>query len=240
MWPFRRTRHATPTEVPPAAIALPPQLPDDPQAFGFKIAWWALPTANTEAVVAAVRLQDPQPSNWQAGIEHAYERAVFVTPPIDDWTLITGSHLPPMSQNARDEVVRPLLGLSEVFGTALVFATHRVVEYHVWAKAVAGSLIRGYGYIGESGETFWDEGPMTLEERDLGFAFFDERSLESRDDSYWERDDLCFPDEMNVMDITRRWSVAPFDLDDYKPGQRSLGVLGSHSELLRQKDSGRR
>ena len=104
----------------------------------------------------------------------------------------------------------------------------------MWAKAVAGSLIRGYGYVGESGETFWDEGALTPEEVELGFAFFDERCPDAQTDSYWEREDLDFADEMKVMDIARAWSVSPDDLDGYKPTKNSLGVLGSHSELLRR------
>jgi hypothetical protein len=235
MWPFQRKLRPSRIETPPAVVVLPPQLPDDPQGFGFKNTWWALASTDTNAVVAAIRLQNPQPANWQTGIKYAYEHSVFVTPPIDDWTLIAGLYLPPMDhKTARNEVIPPLIELSQSFRAALVFATHRVVGYHVWAKAVEGSLIRGYGYIGESGETFWDEGPMTTEERELGFAFFDERSPEAQDQSYWERDDLDYPDEMNVMDLARKWSVSPYDLDDYKPEVRSLGVLGSHSELLKR------
>jgi hypothetical protein len=233
MWPFRRKRKTSSIETPPPAMVVPSTEPDDPFGFGFKNSWWALPTPDTEVVIDAIRLQNSQPANWQTGIQYAYERSVFVTPPIDKWTLIAGFYLPPMSQKARDEVISPLLELSEKFGMAFVFATHRIVGYHIWAKAVAGSLIRGYGYSGESMVTFWDEGPMTPEERELGFAFFDERSLESKNDSYWDRKDLTTPNETNVMDIARKWSVAPFDLDDYKPSERKLGVLGSHSELLK-------
>jgi hypothetical protein len=151
---------------------------------------------------------------------------------VDNWTFIIGFVLPPSGQDARNEIIEPLLQLSGAFSTALVFATHRVVEYHVWAKAVAGSLIRGYGYVGESGKTFWDEGPMTPEEQKLGFAFFDERRPEAEEDSYWEREDLDYPDEMKVMDIAGAWSLRPADLDESIPQEKLLGVLGSHSELL--------
>jgi len=214
-------------------VAIMPGQPDDPRAFGFNITWWALPSLDTQAVVDAIRLQDPLPANWHTGVKSAYENSVFVTPPIDAWTLIAGFALPPKSQKARDEVFDSLLALSQSFGTALVFATNHIVEYHVWAKAVAGSLIRGYGWVGESGRTFWDEGPMTPEEQELGFAFFDERSPESEDDSYWEREDLTFPNEMKVMDIARKWSISPCDLDSYRPKEQRLGVLGSHSRLLK-------
>ncbi|NEO83047.1 MAG: hypothetical protein F6J87_02125 [Spirulina sp. SIO3F2] len=214
-------------------LNLPPQLPDNPCGFGFKTTWWALPTNDTNAVIATLQLQDAQPANWQTGIKYVYEndtsqQVVFVTSPVYGWTLITGLYL----INQPDEIIQPLIQLSQIFGVALVFSTHRVVEYHLWAKAVSGSLVRGYGYSGESGETFWDKGAMTCEEKDLNFAFFDERSPEAEDDSYWERDDLNYPDEMCVMNIAHAWSVSPLDLDTYQPKEQLLGVLGSHTKLL--------
>ena len=220
------------------SLSLPPELPeqtaDDPKSFGFKNIWWAFPTTDTAAVVAAIELENPRPANWQTGIKYAYDRALFVTPPVHEWTLVTGFELDPRGEDARNEVIDPLLRLSAMFGSALVFATHRVVEYHVWAKAVGGSLVRGYGYIGESGRTFWDEGEVTHEELELGFAFFDNRSAEAENDSYWDREDLTFPDEMNVMDIAGKWSVSPFELDSYKPRERRLGVVGDRSGVLQQ------
>lgn len=234
MWPFKRKQFKRSPEPRATVVELPHQSPDHPRGFGFKTTWWALPTTDNETVVSAIGLQNAQPANWQTGIQYAYKKFVFVTPPVAGWTLITGWTLPPTSQNARAEVLAPLLNLSQSFGTALVFATHRVVEYHVWAKAISGSLIRGYGYLGESGETFWGEGDMTPEEQSLGFAFFNERSADAVDDSYWNRDDLDYPDEMKVMAIAREWSVSPSKLEDYKRKEPSLGVLGSHCELLKQ------
>lgn len=233
MWPFNRKRKIHPPSA-SDRISLPPQTPDNPRGFGFKNTWWALPCADTEAVVDAIRLQEPQPANWQTGIDQAYENNVFVTPAVDGWTLITGCQLPPMGQHARDELIEPLIHLSALFGTALVFSTHRVVEYHVWAKAEDGALVRAYGYVGEPGRTFWDEGPLTSEEEVLGFTFFDERCPEAQNDLYWEREDLRYPDEMCVMDIAREWSVSPYDFEGLTTVQPSLGILGTRSEVLRR------
>jgi hypothetical protein len=56
---------------------------------------------------------------------------------------------------------------------------------YVWAKVAAGGiLVRGYGWLGESAKTLWDEGPMTPEEQNLRFAFVDEPRSEAKDDSY--------------------------------------------------------
>jgi hypothetical protein len=122
--------------------------------------------------------------------------------------------------------VKPLLErLSRRFGEAQYFCTHRVVEMHVWARAIQGRLVRGYGYSGERGQTLWDEGEPTRAERDLGFRFFDERSPEATREGYWERADLSFPDEGAVMRLAAAWSINPTTLDQQsrEPG---LGVLG--------------
>jgi hypothetical protein len=108
---------------------------------------------------------------------------------------------------------------------AQYFATHRVVESHTWARAVRGRLVRGYGWVGERGETLWDEGEQTPEERDLGFRFFDEQSPEASQEDYWARQDLRYPDEECVLRLAGAWSLDPTALEQpfRVPG---LGVLG--------------
>lgn len=231
MWPFRRKR-TTPSTAPPAPADLPIQEPDEPYGFGFKITWWAIPSSDTDAVVAAIELQDAQPANWKAGIMHAYQGHVFVTPQVDGWTLVTGISLASDLVEKNGMIRKSLEALSQTFGEAQLFSTHRVVEHHLWAKAVQGKLIRAYAYLGETGETLWDEGEATPEEQKLGFAFFDERSPEAESDTYWERDDLTCADEMSVMNIAKEWSVAPVDLDPFKPTERKLGVLGTEARIL--------
>ena len=232
MWPFRRKKPIPPKSESPPVYCLQPQIPDLPSGFGYKNTWWAFPTQDTSAVVAAIELQNPQPANWQTGILHVYQQSVFVAPPIGKWTFVAGFDLPPSSTNARQEVIDPLLQLSQVFGEAQAFSSHRVVGYNVWAKAVSGQLIRGFGYLGESGETFWDEGEMTPEEHNLGFRFFDERLPEAEDDSYWDREDLSYPDEDHVMQIAAAWSISPTTLDSCHYQKPQLGVLGTTARRL--------
>jgi hypothetical protein len=188
------------------------------------MAWLALPTADTQAVVAALGLGGARPSNWSEGVAQAYGSEVFVTPPLSSWTLAVGSAL--FVSGAPSQVVEPLLGrLSRQFEEAQYFCTHRVVELHVWAQAVRGHLVRGYGWIGERGQTLWDEGEQTPAERDLGFRFFDERSPDAAEKGYWERRDLSFPDEETVMRLAAVWSIDPTILDQQFK-ERGLGVLG--------------
>ena len=198
--------------------------PDLPRPFGYKAAWLALRTADSQAVVAALGLGGARPSNWSEGVAQAHELGVFVTPPLSSWTLALGSTL--FASGKPSFFIKPLLErLSRRFGEAQYYCTHRVIEMHVWARAVQGRLVRGYGWIGERGQTLWDEGEPTRAERDLGFRFFDERSPEATGEGYWERTDLSFPDEGAVMRLAAAWSINPTTLDQQfsEPG---LGVIG--------------
>jgi hypothetical protein len=208
-------------------------IPDDPVPFGFKTAWWAVATVDTDAVVAAFALQDAEPCSWTTGVQRAYRDSVFVTPPIAGWTLVVGAERP-IDQDARQRFLAPLLELSSRFVTALLFATHRVVEYHLWAKAVSGRLVRAFACVGESGVTFWNEGSLTPEEQALGFAAFAGNRADCGSDKHVKE---RYPDETDVMDIAAAWSVSPDGLDKLKIEPKLLGVLGSDSHLLEPSSS---
>jgi hypothetical protein len=196
--------------------------PDLPVPFGFKIAWLALNTRDAASVATALELQGTRQATWKEGIDAAYKSLVFVTPPLGDWTLAVSTALFP-----RDRVepfVKPLLErLSRQFGDAQYFCTHRVPELHVWARARKGRLVRGYGWLGEKGHTLWDDGSRTLEERDLGLRFFDERSPEAENSG---SEVSMLPDEASVMQLAALWSIDPSSLDEnFK--ELVMGMLGS-------------
>lgn len=198
---------------------------DRPVSFGYKVAWYAVRSTDARAVAKAIGLRRERSASWAEGIEGAYESKAFVTPPVKGWVFVVGFKL--AERISEPKPWTQLVALSSTFGEAQVFCSHRVVELHAWAKAVNGQLVRAYGYLGESGETLFDEGEQTAEERDLGFRFFDERSPETaKGDTYWSRSDLSYPDEDSVMAIARRWSLAPVDLDE-SSAEPMLGLLGS-------------
>jgi hypothetical protein len=213
----------------PAGLALSPedQLADMPIGFGYKVAWLAVKTHDANAVVQKIGLRDPKACNWRRGIDLAYaqEQVVFVTPPLGEWTLALGRVLaeqPDLPANA----AAMLRSLGKQFGETQYFMTHRGIDAHLWAKADGETLIRGYGYVGDSGETIWDEGPQTPEEVGLGFSFFDERSPEVEiHPDYWGREDLTYPDESHVMQLAGRWSIDPTKIEE-QFSQAGIGVVG--------------
>jgi hypothetical protein len=184
---------------------------DFPKPFGYKTAWLAIKTHDSKGVAAVLGMREPKPANWQMGIEEAYDKSIFISPALGAWTLAVGAPLCRLGHSV--DKIKPLLELlSSQFGEAQFFCTHRVVEMHVWARAAHGRIVRGYGWIGERGETVWNEGDQTEEERKLGFRFFDERSE-------------SFPNEGCVMRLAASWSIDPTTLDEQFK-ERGLGLMG--------------
>jgi hypothetical protein len=194
---------------------------DAPEGFGYKMAWLAVRTTNTAALLKELPLRQLQQCTWQKGVAGAYGQSVFVTPPIGEWTLVAGTSLFFLdSPAAAKEAEALLLQLSQTFGEAQYFSSHRVVEAHGWMKAVAGKVIRAYAHVGDKGETVIATGvkscvePATLVNTLSAAA--------QQDPSYLERPDLTSPTEELVMEVAAHWSVDPTSLEerrDIAPGR---------------------
>jgi hypothetical protein len=187
-----------------ASIGTPTE-PDFPVPFGYKCAWYAVSTEDTLDLVQVVGLKKFKKSTWAYGIEMAYEQKIFISPPVEGWTFIVGSALAPEGERTPAEEISPLLTLlSSRYGAACYFATHRVIEYHAWAKAEHGNITRAFAYNGELGEIVWDYGPATDAEVDIRTGFSEDA----------------------VMQVAGGWSVSPASLNagTAPPG---LGYLGA-------------
>ncbi len=197
--------------------------PDIPVGFGYKIMWIAVKIDNQEIVAQTIGLKKTKPSNWKTGIDKAYEDAIFITPPIDNWTLIVGMGLPTGdSKESIDQVSDLLNRLSKQFGEAQFFCTHRVVEYHCWIKSTNGKIDRIYSYLGESGENIVIKGqPTEIEKK---YNLIDTFSEEAKNDNYFDREDLVFPDEQLVITIAGNWSIDP-TLFDKRTDIKGLGLI---------------
>jgi hypothetical protein len=173
-------------------------------SFGYKTAWIAARSTDAARVIRALDLRGTAPSTGEAGVDASYEdhdagygRKVFVTRPIDGWTLAVSTgffrHADDNPPSFGDWIAR----LSAELGCEVqYFSTHRVVETHCWARAVDGELQRAYGYSGASGEVMVDFGEKTEE----------------------EAEDLSLPDEGDVMTLAGQWSVDPSVLADISDG----------------------
>jgi hypothetical protein len=193
---------------------------DMPVPFGPKIAWLAVETTDTRALAEALELREIGEATWGDGIAAAQQGAVFVTPPLADWTLVVGTSLFPPDRT--DTFVKPLLErLSRRFGEAQYFATQSDFQLHIWARGRRGRLMRGYGWLGQRALTLWNEGAPTEEEEDLGFQFSDGLG----DPTGITTQSSRTPDESCVTQLAYLWSIDPTKLDaNYK--EPVLGLLG--------------
>lgn len=195
--------------------------------FGYKTAWIAVKTSDKKRIIEILDLKNTQEANWKSGIEVAYNEGVFITPQIGEWTLVVGMQLMKNGGSLDDlnELETKLNQLSSEFGEAQSFGTHRVVEYHHWIKSVEGKTVRIYSYLGERGENIKVFGEPTTPEK--GLNLFNSLSKEAASDSYWEREDLDYPDEELVLKIAEEWSVNPTKLSQRKDIKEELGIIGN-------------
>lgn len=204
--------------------------PDNPIPFGYKSCWFAVKTNNTDLLVKTLGLQNLSQANWHSGIECAYgdSNYVYITPPIGKWKLIVGTSLNfGDSDEGIEEVTQILNKLSKVFGEAQFFGTHRVVEFHCWAKSVDGELKRYYSYLGERGENLKVYGEISEIENSINLInTFSERA---KDEFYLDDESLVFPSEELVMKIAGDWSVNPSLLEEYFINKTELGAIVSWS-----------
>lgn len=203
--------------------------PEKPKGFGYKCSWLAIKTEDIDKIIRVLDLKNVYISNWTNGLSaaHNFEKEVFISPQLGEWTLVIGNSLPSAEEDtSKDIVITMLKSLSKEFKEVQYFSTHRVVEYHAWAKAIDGEIKRAYCYIGEIAITRWNIGKKTEDEIELGFDFFDENLPEAIEDSYWERDDLTYPYEETVMQISKRWSIdTSFENSTYEKGLGKIGKI---------------
>jgi len=200
-------------------------IPDAPVGFGYKCMWFAVSTEDKSKFGELLKLKNISDCNWEVGIGRAYNGSVFITPTIDGWTLACGWGLPHGdTKESIEEVKNILIRLSLDFGEAQFFCTHRVTEYHCWMKASNGKVDRVYSFSGESGENIVIEGQPTEFEQNLNLV--NTFSAAAKDESYFDREDLIWPDEELLMEVAENWSVNPTTLDDRNDIAHSLGLLG--------------
>ncbi|MEV4706856.1 hypothetical protein [Actinoplanes sp. NPDC049316] len=134
--------------------------------FGGKQAWLAVRDGDPAEVLAVLGLRDLGDVPWRDGIDlaHLTDDRVAVTPPLpgangSTWVLAVGRFL------LRPDTSVDLTDLSKRLQTEVqFFVTHRVTETHRWQRAADGTLLRAFGYVGQTGDvTSWYGDPDEVE-----------------------------------------------------------------------------
>jgi hypothetical protein len=139
-----------------------------PAAFDAPCRWAAIKTFNSEAVQSVLGLLNPAPCSWSDGVARLADHTLFISPPIQGWTLVIGHGLPDPSEDV-DECFRFILRLSRALGHVQFFSANRAVNHHAWVRADAGQILRAYAWAGEA---LWNQGKITQAEKDLDLRCF--------------------------------------------------------------------
>lgn len=186
--------------------------PDAPKGFGADMAWIAVRSEDTAAVVAALGIEGATPANWNSGIGTVYDVSlcdtyVFVSPPVKGWTFVAGVALPLPASRAFVDKLTPLLAtLGTEFRDVQYFASYPVIDLFAWARLERGRMVRAFA-IGDEG-VIWDRGKPTREERALGLKLFELRGIRGRRGDTGESI-ILHPTEEHVLRLATSWSLDP-------------------------------
>jgi hypothetical protein len=165
--------------------------------------WLAIRGASPARIREALRGRVTAHSNWAEALVRSRERALFVSPPVDGWTLVIGAGIPDVFHDV-DRAFHFLREVSESLGTVHFFAANRVLHSHAWARLEDGRVTRAYAW---AGMTLWNEGRTTLEERLLGLRCRD-YAEEAEPLRYGELPSECRNTDRLVL-LARRWGIDP-------------------------------
>ncbi|MEU5910210.1 hypothetical protein [Micromonospora sp. NPDC047527] len=184
--------------------------------FSYKTSWLAVPNRTPDEVADALGLCDREVLDWATGTDRAYQHGVYVTAPVPGWTFAHGRlHMPPGFDATEPPFPDWLRLLSQQLGEAQFFANERVPDYHAWARALDGELLRAYCFNGERGEVPLFVGAPTADEIALGVGLRGaEPGCEHWSDAEWTAWYDTTPSESDVMAMAGRWSVDPSAIDD--------------------------
>ncbi|MFC0504883.1 hypothetical protein [Micromonospora costi] len=189
---------------------------DSVAGFGFKTSWLAVRDRTPGEVANALELHDREVLDWSTGTDRAYRYGVYVAAPVPGWTLAHGRlHVPAGFDATEPPFPDWLRELSRHLGEVQFFASERVPDYHAWARAQDGELLRAYCFIGERGEVPLFLGGPTVDEVELGIGIRGtEPGREHWSDDEWTAWYATTPSEFDVMTMAGRWSIDPNTIDD--------------------------
>ncbi len=188
------------------------------------VRWLALRSSDSQAVQAALGMDHPRPCPWTEGITGKHD--FFISPPVNDWIIVTGSGLPHPSQDV-DDCFYFLVRLSREFGQLQFFLADPVLHHHAWVRMEDGVVGRAYVWVNE---TVWNQGPKSLAEIELNVKSFGYSENTGPDDGAMEKSAAANAEK--VPALAARWSFDPAAIDrDWQIP--AAGIVGKSSRFCR-------
>lgn len=181
--------------------------------------WVAVRSTSHDRVQAALRLANPKPCPLSDGLSPAGELAIFVSPSIRGWVLITGSEVPDPVDDV-DACFIWLRELSGQLGEVQFFAANCALNHHAWARLLSGDVFRAYAW---AGETLWNQGELTRAELDLGVDCASYGGEPTAD--VLSAHDPGLTNAEKVPLLAARWSIDPTSIDVNRQWQQP-GITG--------------
>jgi hypothetical protein len=180
--------------------------------------WLAIHTPDAAGVFNALGLDHPQPGHWSQCAPGS--GLMFVSVPVNGWTLVCGDGIPDPAEDV-DRCFRFLSNLSIALGHVQLFSTSAVLDDHAWARLESGRVIRAYAWA--AGQTLWNQGQITDDERRFGLKCFGYG--ECTDPQDWRLRERITENLVKVPLLAARWSLDPAELESV-PSNRASGAAG--------------
>ncbi len=220
------------------ALHLAPQLapgrivydlaPDRPPPFGYKMAWLAIRSRDTQHIINTLAISDIEPANWDTGLGIVYspdlaEDRLFVSPPVNGWTFGVGLALPhPLGRSFVDKAMPLLVGIGGEFIEVQYFYSYPPIDLFAWARMIDGRLVRAFA-VGDEG-VLWSKGKLTKEEKMLDLKLFELRGMRGRKGDAGGPI-VLYPTEDHIMRLAAKWSIDPTRIDQVQ-GEPAFGYVG--------------
>jgi hypothetical protein len=199
-------------EVAGGTPALPDTERETEATYGFPVAppgwpgrWLAVRSVACGEVQRVLGLRGAVPCSWSAAWSEAPAFGLFVSPSISGWVLVFGMPLPDAAADV-DVLFRFLTRFSASLGSeAQFFSVHPATGAHAWVRCDSGRVLRAYAW---SGQTLWNQGPLTAEERSLRMvclAYGESAAAASATPGLA----ACLENVDKVTALAARWSLDP-------------------------------
>ncbi len=182
--------------------------------------WLAIRSGNVAAVQQALGLANAQRCSWAESFADMDDQRLFIAPPLQGWILVVGPALP-VPEDDIDHCFHFITRLSQQLGHVQYFSRNRALGHHAWVRAHTGRIERAYAW---AGETLWNQGALSDEEKNLGMTCWPYGQTIVELD--YRKLDRLMENTEKVPHLAAHWSLDPASLAAKLPPAMEPGISG--------------
>lgn len=197
-----------------------------PQSFGFKNphGWMAVKTDEYLKVADFLSNSNKYRTNWEKGIQYAYDGGCFISPSIRGWTFVVSPGFFIDELFKRDALSNKLKEMSIEFDEVHCYTSYRIVSQNSWVKIVNGEIERAFS---QNNQIYFNIGKITQVENELIIKEKKEfiKDMEQYGLVLPENELELLIDENHVFNVAKDWDINPLELDNITEIDERLGVF---------------